>query len=155
MGISGSADEYGGGAAVSWLALNGVSLRLGGGVRGGALSAVPGANTFTIWGSGGVVFHPWQVTSSRPIGASLRADYILMYLSATRGEAGYSRPPLSGIDGYIDAEWLFAQGAEFVLGVGLEDVLAKTDIVLERGRPPIATIPPLRLVGEAGVRVQF
>jgi hypothetical protein len=157
--VSGVSDGIGGGAAASWFVLNGVALRLGAGMRAGAVS-VASTNTLTISASAGVAFHAWRATPSRPIGASLRADYVVVRESATNcmdgpGSTDCTSPRLrSGIDGYIDGDWLFAHGAEIVLGVGLEDVLASTEVTVLAGNVR-ATIPPLRVVGEAGVRLRF
>jgi hypothetical protein len=127
-------------------------------VRGGTLS-LPGAahaNTLAFSASAGVAFHAWRATPSRPVGASLRADYVLVRESATGCDSPECSPHLlSGFDGYIDGDWLFARGAEVVLGIGLEDALASTEVFV-RGKPnPVTIIPPLRVVGEAGVRLWF
>jgi hypothetical protein len=60
---------------------------------------------------------------------------------------------LSGVDGVVEGDWLFAPNVEVVLGLGLADMFASTDIDVHREK--VASIPPLRALGELGFRLRF
>ncbi|MGO9832926.1 MAG: hypothetical protein ACLP1X_01790 [Polyangiaceae bacterium] len=149
--VGGSAEGAGGGVAGQWFPLHSVSLRLAAGVRAGAVHAA-NASTLTLLGAAGVVWHPWRSAASHPVGLSLRVDYVGGQSSASNGSDTHGRP-ISGFDTLVDASWLVTADVDILLGAGLEDVFGETYIDLHGTR--VATIPPLRAVGEAGVRLRF
>jgi len=125
--------------------------------RSGSLD-VAEATLFAFTAASGIAFHPWQASRSRPIDLSVRADYLLVRQSATHFDSDDPSPAsqarwLSGVDAFVDASWLFSSDVAVVAGLGLEDVLAPTYVNVRQVR--VATIPPLRVVAELGVRLRF
>jgi hypothetical protein len=149
--VGASAEGAGGGLAGHWFLLHSVSLRLAAGIRAGAIPKA-NASTLTLLGAAGVVWHPWRSTASQPVGLSLRVDYVGGQSSASDG-SDTQRRPISGFDTLVDFSWLVTADVDVLLGAGLEDVFGETYIDLHGVR--VATIPPLRAVGEAGVRLRF
>ncbi len=155
-GIGGDADGFGAGTAVHRFVRPQVSARLGGGIRGGTLGAAE-ASTLTAFVSAGVVLHAWRATPDRPFGGSVRLDYLLLNQAMTHFVPGGSNQSqarwLSGLDVLVDGSWRFVPDVEAILGVGLEDVFAPTYVNLQGAR--VATLPALRAVAEAGLRLRF
>ena len=157
IGIPGSAGGAGGGGAVGWVATDALTLRIGASERAGSLDAAQ-ATVFMLLLDAGVAWHPWRATRSRPLGLSVRADYLLVRQSATHFDSDDPAPVtlsrwLSGADAVADLTWTFSSEVEALLGVGLEDLLSPTHINVRDVR--VATLPPLRVLGEAGFRLRF
>jgi hypothetical protein len=136
--------------------MHALSVRLGAGALGGTFSQ-PEATTLYLLGTAGVAVHPLRARAGRPFGLALRVDYLAMRQSISRlstdggGRSGFDRW-LSGVDGVLEGDWLFAPDVEVVLGLGLADVFAPTYVDFQGAR---TTIPPLRALGEAGFRLRF
>jgi hypothetical protein len=155
-GAEGGGGE-GGGGALEWFAHPRLSLRLGAMVRAGTLN-VAEAHTATVVTAAGVVFHPWQTTRSMPFGLSLRVDYILVRESATHFDSDDPSPVnasrwISGVDTFLDGQFLLSSQILAIAGVGLEDVWAPTYVYVHDER--VATLPALRAVVEAGFQLRF
>jgi hypothetical protein len=150
-----TAEGLGALAAAQWFPASVASLRLGVGALGGT---VPEAGTsLYLLGTAGVALHPVRARVGRPFGLALRVDYVGMRqsissFSASTSPSGYDRW-LSGVDGVVEGDWLFATDVEVVLGLGLADVFAPTYVDVQGTR--VATIPPLRGLGEVGFRLRF
>ncbi len=157
VGIPSDATGAGGGGAVGWVVTQRLSLRLGASERAGSLD-IAQASVFTLLLGAGVAFQPWRATRSRPLGLSLRADYLLVRESVTHFDSDDPAPVtrsrwLSGFDAVADVSWVLSSEVEVLLGVGLEDVLAPTYVNDRNVR--VATLPALRAVGEGGFRLRF
>jgi hypothetical protein len=158
-GVGGEGEGLGGGGGVHWFPWDVMSLRIGGGFRAGAVNEAQ-ASTFDTFASGGVVVHPWKGTLVRPFGVALRVDYRLEHDSLSRSSSDSLGPTtqarwLSGFDVLADASWRLAGDLEILVGFGLEDVIVPTHVALQSptGTPEqVATLPPVRLVVEAGLR---
>jgi hypothetical protein len=61
--------------------------------------------------------------------------------------------PLSGVDAMVEVEWRIGASADVVVGAGLEEMFATTYIDLNGAR--VATLPPLSLLAQGGVRLRF
>jgi hypothetical protein len=149
--------EYGGGAAARWFVLPRVSVRLGGGARTGSVPAAD-ASLLTLLATAGVALHPWRATASHPLGMSVRVDYLLANQQMTHFSGDEPAPVtisrwLSGLDGLVEGQWFFARDIGLIAGVGAEDVFGTTTVSM-RG-PLVASIPPLRGVGEIGLLISF
>jgi hypothetical protein len=156
-GLGADVQTAGGGAAFEALVLPALSLRVGGAVRAGSLGDAR-AYTLTLLASAGVALRPWGGTPSRAFGAALRADYVVMSQSVTHYAANGSdvstrERPLSGIDVLIETEWRLAPQVDFLAGLGVEEMLAKTYVDLDGAR--VATLPALSAIAEAGLRFRF
>lgn len=152
VGIGGkNAQTVGGGVAGHWFVLSAVSVRLAGGVRAGTGNRA-GVSTLTYLGAAGVAWHPWRPTSSLPLGASLRVDYLVERPKAAYGSQTYGNLNPHAIDAIVEAGWQLSGDADVVLGLGIEDVFITTHITLQG---EVATIPPVSAVANAGVRLRF
>jgi hypothetical protein len=155
--VGGAGDALGGSAAVQWFPLRPLAIRLGGGARAGSIQAAQ-ANTLVLLGSAGVVLYPLSASPTHPVGVWLRADYVVQRQSMTHLSADDSAPVtlarwMSGMDALVGADWRFAPDVGIVAGIGAEDVFSSTYVQV-RG-VPVATLPPLRGVAEAGFRLRF
>jgi hypothetical protein len=152
-----AANAIGGGLFVGWFPVASLSLRLGASERAGSLD-VAEASVLAFAASSGIAFHPWQASRSRPIDLALRADYLLVRQSATHFDSDDPSPVsqarwLSGVDAVADVAWLLSSDVAAMAGIGVEDLLAPTYVNVRQVR--VATIPPVRLVAEVGVRLRF
>jgi hypothetical protein len=154
LGLGDSPETEGFGAAVAaqWFPLPALSLRLGAGALGGTLSKAQATMLYLI-GTAGVAVHPLRSRAGQPLGLALRVDYVGMRQSISRFSSGHDGW-LSGVEGVVEADWLFASHVEGVLGLGLADMFASTYVDIPRGIV-VATIPPLRALGEVGFRLRF
>ena len=159
----------GGGVAVSWFPVAPLSARLGGSLRAGSIGAVPGS-TLTAALSTGIGWHPLRASQSHPLGVSLRADYLAIYQSLRPTGAtvrsgnrttAMGEQWLSGFGAVVDLSWFVIADIEALAGVGLEEVFDSTRVFYSTNvqvqMPGVAEadFPPLRVVGEAGLRVRF
>jgi hypothetical protein len=156
-GLGADVQSAGGGAAFEALVLPALSLRVGGAVRGGSLGGAQ-AYALTLLASAGIALRPWGGTPSRAFGAALRADYVVMSQSVTHYASNGSdlstrERPLSGIDVLIETEWRLAPQVDFLAGLGVEEMMAKTYVDLNGAR--VATLPALSAIAEAGLRFRF
>jgi hypothetical protein len=156
-GVGVTAEGLGAAAAAQWFPASALSIRLGAGALGGTLSQAE-ATTLYLVGTAGLAVHPLRARAGRPFGVALRADYVVMRQSISRLSGDEGSPSghdgwLSGVDGFVEGDWLFAPDVEVVLGVGLADMFAPTYVDVQGTR--VATIPPLRALGEAGFRLRF
>jgi hypothetical protein len=160
IGASGTEDGangVGGAAAVHWFVARPLSLRVGGGMRGGSIDAAQ-ASTRVAFASAGLAVHPWVASPQHPIGASLRVDCLLenvalTHLTSTDPNPVQKEQWIVGADALVGGTWRFAEDVELVASAGVEDVFSSGYVSLNGAR--VATIPPLRLVGETGLRLLF
>jgi hypothetical protein len=132
--------------AVHWFLHPRVSVRLGFAVRRGDVDPANGIMV-SFAGEAGVEWHPWRAFRGRPFGMSIRVDYVATEQSLTP----YSRG-VSGLDGFVEGTLQFAPDADFLLGVGVEQLLGVAYI--ENGGATVA-LPALRGVVEGGLRLEF
>ena len=156
-GLGSNVLAAGGGAAFETFLTSRFGVRIGGAVRGGDVDGAP-ARTLTLMATAGLELRPWPTSSARALGASLRADYVLMNQTVTHSSTSGTdlstmARPLSGLDVVAGAEWRLGESADLVTGVGLEEMFATTYVDLN-GRH-MATLPPLTAFAEAGVRLRF
>jgi hypothetical protein len=155
--IGGDAEEVGGSAALEWLPRRWLSVRLGGGLRGGPLDRVQ-ATTLTAWAlaGAGVRVVPWRARI--PAAFSLRADFLFVYEMLAHFANGSPTPDdrsraLPGADLMADASWGLTPDVELILGGGIEDVFGSTAVTVIHGAT--ATLSPWRGALEAGLRLRF
>ena len=156
-GLGANLQTGGGGAAFETFVTPRFAMRIGGAVR---LGDVPGvrARTLALRASAGVELHPWRTTASRPLGVSLRADYVLMnqtvtHYSADGSDLSTMSRPLSGVDAMVGVEWRLGTTVDLTASAGLEEMLATTYVDMNGAR--VATIPPLSAIAERGLRLRF
>jgi hypothetical protein len=156
-GLGSSLLTGGGGAAFETFVTPHFGLRIGGSVRMGDVAG-SAARTLALLGTAGLVLRPWPSTESRPFGAALRVDYVLMNQTATHQSSNAANVstmmrPLSGVDALLEAEGRLGGGADVVVGAGLEEMFATTYVDLNGTR--MATLPPLSAVAQGGLRLRF
>jgi hypothetical protein len=147
----------GGGAAFETLLTPHFGLRIGGSVRMGDV-ADSAARTLALLGTAGLELRVWPTAESRPFGASLRVDYVLMNQTATHrstngNDVTTMMRPLSGVDALIEVAWRLGASTDVVVGAGIEEMFATTYIDLNGAR--MATLPPLSVVAQGGLRLHF
>jgi hypothetical protein len=157
VGLGSTIQTAGGGAAFEMFPTPWFAVRIGGAVRAGDVAAAR-ARTLTLLASAGVELHPWPTTNSRVFSVSLRADYVLMNQTVTHVSADSADLPtkarrLSGLDALVEVQWRLGASFDVLTGVGLEEMLATTYIDLNGARA--ATLPPLSLVAEGGLRLRL
>jgi len=152
IGISGSSESAGGGAAGNWFLFRALALRLAAGVRAGAVGSARGVGTLAFLGAAGVAWHPWRSTSSQPLGLSIRVDYLLEGLSAT-GFAERDFRWVSGVDAVVEAGLRLTTDVDVLVGFGVDGVFAITHVDLLGSR--VATLPTLSALAETGLRLRF
>jgi hypothetical protein len=156
-GLGGNVQTAGGGAALETFLTPRFALRIGGAVRGGDVDGAP-ARTITLLATAGVELHPWPATASHVFGASLRADYVLMnqtvtHRSASGADLSTMARTLSGVDAMVDLQWRLGANVDLMVGVGVEEMLATTYVDMNGAR--VATMPPVSLIAEGGLRLRF
>jgi hypothetical protein len=156
-GIGGVANAAGGAGALEWFVHPRLSLRLGGAVRAGELD-VAEAHVTTMVASAGLVFLAIRPTRSAPLGAAVRADYLLEHESATHFDSDDPSPVsrgrwVSAVDAFVDGSLLLSSQIGAFMGFGLEDVWAPTYVYVRDVQ--VAVLPRLRVLVEAGFQLRF
>ena len=126
-------------------------------MRAGELD-VAEAHVTNLVTSAGVVLLAVRPTRSLPFAASVRADYLLEHESATHFDSDDPSPVtrgrwVSGMDAFADVSLLLSSQIAAVMGFGLEDVWAPTYVYVRN--EPVATLPRLRALVEAGFQLRF
>jgi hypothetical protein len=153
-GTTGYAGGVGATLGGRWLFAPRFGLRLAGGARVGDVSPAE-ATSLLVYGALGLAAMP---VHTRQFDLGLRLDALGLRQSVTRpistaGGAATQARYLPGADLALEAVWFFAEGVGLALATGAEAAFGSTDIVV-RGQT-VATVPPLRIVGEAGIRARF
>jgi hypothetical protein len=111
----------------------------------------------TLLATAGVDVHLLMAMPSRPFGVSARIEYVLERLSLTHVSPDTTSSVrsrwISGAEVVADLRWLFASNVEALAGIGAKDVFSTTYVSVQGNA--VATLPPLALLGEAGIQVRF
>jgi hypothetical protein len=154
IGVAGYADAVGGAVRAAWYVGPRFALRAGGAFRTGSIVAADGTLR-SVALSAGVGWRAVIPSSRAPLGAGLRADAVLLRDIVARsggGEPAQGRW-LPAVDLTLEGTYRAFDPVSFVFAGGAELAFGATD-VLVAGRQ-VAAIPPLRLVGEVGIRLEF
>jgi hypothetical protein len=135
------------------------ALRFSAGVRGGALSSVSATGLTTTVGAGGA-WSPWAGQADRRLDLALRADALLIVQAVrhtrSSGESDWKASPLPGADALVEAGWRLGGDLHAVVAVGLEAAFGTVAVsVVTSSQTQTATIPAVRAVGQAGLRLYF
>jgi hypothetical protein len=165
VGLDGDVRTAGGGGVIEAFLVPALSVRVGGSVREGDVTGAQ-ARVLVLFAAAGVALHPWRRATPSLFGAAVRADYLLMnqtvthFVTATGAQGEQSRADvstrartLSGLDVVVDTEWRLGESMDLIAGGGIEETFASTYIEVNGRR--VATIGPLSVVGEAGLRFKF
>jgi hypothetical protein len=156
-GLGGSGQTAGGAVGIQWRFVGPFSARVGLSERIGSIDVAQVSLTNAI-ATAGIAVQPWPTGPSRRIGLSARIEYLLAVQTASHNDSDDPSPVtrsrwLSGADAYLDVTWLITPQIGLLLGAGLEDVFSPTRFYVRD--VPIATLPPLRGVGEGGFKLRF
>jgi hypothetical protein len=166
-GIGGEARGIGAAGAGEFLLTRAMWLRLGFGLRQGNIpgltsSGVASAEDLAFYGGLGVAFWPVRPSAERRVAVGVRIDGLVLYHGVSRTPQGGSATRLTkwlpGADALAEVAWNVAGSLEIVASVGVEVALGNTDLQVITGDDEprvVATIPPLRGVGEVGIRLLF
>jgi hypothetical protein len=156
-GVAGSAAGWGGSLSGRWYLLAPLALRIGASARAGQV--IPAQSTSLLMhAAAGVAWVPLRATRASPFDVGVRIDALLMREQLTHFSDDDPEPVpaarwLPGADAALEAVWLFSPNAGFLGCFGAEVAFGRTDVTLHQVR--VTSIPPLRLVFQAGVRAAF
>jgi hypothetical protein len=120
---------------------------------------VPEASASSLVGTvgAGVVARPILATRVRPFELAFRADFLVQRVELAHDAAGGGTVSESrwnpAFDVAIDGEWVFAGNFGVFVALGGELAFGKTAVFVAGSQ--VATIAPLRAVGDAGFRLFF
>jgi hypothetical protein len=144
-----------------------VSLRVGGGFRQGepVVTSLDDTYESTTWmGLAGAVVVMLRPTRRLPVGASAHADYLQEHETLTPPANPFAPSSSSqghwvhALDAVLDASFLLLDDVEAVVGGGVEASLDRGEsivVVGAGGGPASYSLPWMRAVGEAGIRLRF
>lgn len=148
---SGGTASEGGGVAVR-VPIGAFALRIGGAARTGELAG--GASTLLVRGDAGMSY---AVPITAHVLAGGRGGLVLLRRSAHRDDpasgASSDVRVLFGAEALAEAAWVLTPNAAILAAAGAETAFGTTTVYAGGAR--VATIPPLRFVGEIGARVAF
>ena len=132
------------------------SLRVGAAARAGQVDAA-GASSLILYGAIGLSWRVLPATTRRSLGVQVRVDFLgirdQVSRPSTDGGAANASLLLPGADLALEASWLFARPMSVFASVGGEAAFGATPVFVHGER--VATIPPVRGIGEVGARVHF
>jgi hypothetical protein len=156
LGVESSPTTFGGAAAIEWApltTLSAVAVRGGASLRAGNLQDGSGS-TLTFAPEIGLRWGFLRPADRRPLGASIRFDYVAAYQSVSHPSGAASGTHdrwMSGVGAAVDAELRISPGADLSVGMGLEEVFSATYVVV--GGQQVGMLPATRALAEAGVRL--
>jgi hypothetical protein len=157
MGIGGPANGLGGGAESELFLTRDFGFRIGASVRVGSISELPGRDLVSSL-TAGLEWWPLPISSDRRMGFGLRADALALHhqvSATTAGQAESQGRFLLGADLLVVVALRLTSRVEFVAGVGSEMAFGTTEIRTGSTHQTVATIPALREIAEAGIRLGF
>jgi len=156
-GIGGSAGAEGGSVGVRWLPTKSVGVRVSGSIRAGEIRLAQASSRF-FYGGLGFVLVPWPSMPTRPWEVGARLDALVMREELSHFSSDDVVPDrqsrwLPGADAAIEGTWFFAPAAGLTGAMALETAFGETTVSMLHVQ--VATIPPVRLVWQLGVRAGF
>jgi len=157
-GVMGAATGYDGVLDGAVFVIPTLSIRAGLALRAGPVDDLPGTDLVASMGAG-IEWWPLPTTSRRRLGVGVRSGALLIRhqvfgTSSAGGTESYGRfVPAAELIPLL--AWALSGGAEALLGAGVEVAFGSTDIRRGPDLEVVARIPPVRVVGQAGVRFRF
>ncbi len=157
LGIRGESPGWGGAASARWYFGYPFGLRLGVSARAGEIDPAQ-ATSLQLHAAAGLVWLAAPASVDRPFELGLRVDALAMRERLTHFDSDDTEPAdlarwIPGADAAIEGTWFFNSAAGLVAAFATEVAFGKTDVTLHHER--VATIPPVRLVVQVGVRASF
>jgi len=156
VGVAGSGGGLGGAAGARVPFGRGFAARVGIGARVGEIAEAR-ATSRVLSGSAGLAWQAWP-TPSRAWSVGARIDglllvHTLVHFSPDDPEPVSRSRAVPGIDARVEGTVRLVEHASFLLALGPEIALGKTEVIVAGDRA--ATLPPVRLCLETGLRVWF
>jgi hypothetical protein len=153
-------DGYGGGAGgrlgAAWLPSPRIAIRVDGSFRSGEVAPAK-ATSIVVTVGPGISWDAIASTPEQPLGAGIRwnALAIMHQHSHLSDEPEPIRKNrwLLGTSATLEGSLRLSEGAHALLSGGAEFAFGQTDVFL--AGKSVATIPPVRLVADIGIRVRF
>ena len=157
MGIDGPGGGWGGSLSGRWYLMAPLAVRIGASARSGQVT-VAQATSLLLHAAAGLAWVPFSAARTAPFEFGVRIDGLLMREQVTHWSADDPEPVpamrwLPGADAALEGSWLFGPSAGFLASFGAELAFGRTDVTLHR--EIVTSIPPVRLVLQAGVRATF
>jgi hypothetical protein len=157
LGIRGESPGWGGAASARWYFAPPFGVRLGVSARAGEIDPAQ-ATTLHMHVAAGLGWVLVPATAERRWELGTRLDALAIRERLTHFDSDDTEPVdlarwLPGADAAIEGSWMFNSAAGLMASFATEVAFGKTDVTLHYAR--VATIPPLRLVFQAGVRASF
>jgi hypothetical protein len=158
-GVAGPATGIGGGADVAFAPTESAAVRLSFALWRGSISTVAATDLTGHVGLGGT-WSPLAPTASRRWGFGVDADALVVYQGVSHvhanGGTEWKSQVSPGMDLAIDGRVRFAPNVELFATAGPEVVFGSVDvIVVSTTATREVTLPVLRVVGQAGLRLRF
>jgi hypothetical protein len=158
IGVGGPAAGLGGRLEGTLSVANHWSLRLGLSARTGSIPALPGTDLVSAL-AGGVEWWPGSQSGARMARLGVRADAMALShrVSGARvgGQAEEHARLVPGLDLLAQVALRVAARIDLMVAAGAEAALGKTEVRTGATLATVATIPPIRLTAELGLRVGF
>jgi hypothetical protein len=157
VGVGGESPGWGGAASARWYFGYPIGFRLGFSARAGEIDPAQ-ATTLQMHLAAGLVWIATAATRQRRFELGVRIDALAMRERLTHFDSDDTEPVdlarwMPGADAAIEGSWLFNPTAGLIASIGGEVAFGKTDVTLHYER--VATVPPLRVVFQTGVRASF
>jgi hypothetical protein len=155
IGIGGDGGGFGGGVQLEWYMNRWLGLRAGLSGRASEIGAVSG----TLYTLGGSLGARARLAQRGPFELGLGADMLVLWEQLSHLDADDPNGPqhqsrfLPAFSLMGDVAWYFVDAASLVVGAGAEVAFGQTDLFV-RGRD-VATLVPVRAMGQLGFRVRF
>jgi hypothetical protein len=157
VGLGGTAGGIGGGFAAERFLTSLLALRAGVGARTGDVPGLNGTD-LTTYAALGISLWPARPAPNRRVAVGVRLDALALHHDLSHRSmdvlARQSRW-LPGADVLAEIGWTLTPSVELVTTLGVEVAFGATDVLVEPGGGPVATIPALRVVAEGGIRIWF
>ena len=160
IGVNGPASGWGASLSGRWTFIAPLAVRVGASARAGQVTPAQSTSLF-MHAAAGVAWTMLPATRTTPLELGARLDALLMREQLTHFDAEDATDTepvtamrwLPGADAAFEATWLFSPNAGFLGSFGAELALGRTDVTIHREW--VASIPPVRLVLQLGVRAMF
>jgi hypothetical protein len=155
VGVGGFGGGAGGGILFEWFLGRWLGVRAGFSGRAEEVGPVSGTS-YVLAGSAGARA---RLAQNGPFELGVGADALLLWQQLSHLDADDPNGPqhssrfLPGLSLTADFAWYFVDAASLVVGAGAEAAFGQTDLFL-RGRD-VATLVPVRVMGQVGFRVRF
>ncbi len=157
LGVAGPARGVGGAAHAEYLVGLAIFIRAGAFLRTGGVPGLDGGDTIAAAG-GGLAFRPAQAAGARhPFGLGLAIEVLAIYHDLyhrdVSGQTLHRSRMMPALSAIVEGSWAVERSWDACVGLGAEIASGSTDVFV--AGQPVAAIPPVRLVGQVGLRLHF